>query len=763
MRLAVFLLLIVGCWCDVRVVIDQNGAYNITVNNQVWLRSARAAIYVDDRWYSTENNSLPLVSITTAVGTDPSLGLWNETRITYNLVRSQTTTPIVARIRQWSIVPAFTFYLETGDTALTNKIALDMEQIRTVFPSFYIEKIDANDQRGYFTFGGAMVGEADKHAGIWNSSSNVIISGMQSGPVVLFDLVHRGETDMLVLSPFSHFMATSLAQRNKSSEKILEYGVMGSMSNVPANYIQSFIVFYSPRGINDGIQEWGETMQLAFNRTKEHRLNDLTINYLGYYTDNGGYYYYNTEQGINYEQTILDAAQQIKLPFRYIQLDSWWYYKGYNDGVSQWRARPDIFPEGLPVLHRRLENMPFAAHNRYWAYDNAYKQRYSFALDIANSKALPYGNDTFWVDLFTEAQSWGLVLYEQDWLNVQTMTFLPTRTNIDIGEQWLKSMGAGAEQVGINIQYCMSLPRHILQALEIPRVTHARASDDYAVNLRNPMKPQWNIGISSMLADAVGLAPFKDVLWSTSVQPGSPYGSNAIEQVPDRTVLISTLSTGPVGPGDAINYTNVERIMKCCRQDGLILKPDRPLTAINEVVADWALNNGVIQGELYSTETTIDERTFHVIFASAMKRDYSVYPSMIEGESGIVWSYDNPQVTSTFDDSHALEVTASKCNDLSICVWYVSPVWQFNDPLSTKYALLGELNKWTAVSRQRFVSVTTNTEKTATNITLQGVASEVVSVSVYHSTLQTITINCSISAVSGQATLSITPTISFCV
>jgi hypothetical protein len=400
-------------------------------------------------------------------------------------------------------------------------------------------------------------------------------------------------------------MATSLAQRNKSSEKILEYGVMGSMSNIPANYIQSFIVFYSPRGINDGIQEWGETMQRAFNRTKAHRLNDLTINYLGYYTDNGGYYYYNTEQGMNYEQTIVNAAQQIKLPFHYIQLDSWWYYKGIKDGVSQWRARPDIFPEGLATLHRRLENIPLAAHNRYWAYDNIYKQRYAFALDVANSKALPYGNDSFWVDLFVEAKGWGLVLYEQDWLNVQTMTFLPTRTNIDIGEQWLKSMGAAADQVDINIQYCMSLPRHILQALEIPRVTHARASDDYAVNLKNATKSQWNIGISSMFADAVGLAPFKDVLWSTSPQPGSPYGSAAVEQLPDRTILISTLSTGPVGPGDAINYTNVERIMKCCRQDGLILKPDRPLTAINEVVADWAANDGVIPGELYSTETTM--------------------------------------------------------------------------------------------------------------------------------------------------------------
>jgi hypothetical protein len=450
-----------------------------------------------------------------------------------------------------------------------------------------------------------MVGEADKHAGLWNSSSDVIISAMQGGPVVLFDLAHRGEGDILVLSPLSHFMATSVSQRKRASESVLEYGVMGSMSTIPANYMQSFIVFYSSRGINDGIREWGETMQRAFNRTNQYRLNDLTINYLGYYTDNGGYYYYNTEQGMNYEETIVNAGNQIKLPFHYVQLDSWWYYKGIKDGVSQWRARPDIFPDGLQAVHRRLNNLPLAAHNRYWAYDNVYKQKYAFALDVAGGKALPIGNDTFWVDFFVEAHSWGLVLYEQDWLNVQTIGFLPTRTNIDLGEQWLTSMGAAAEQVGINIQYCMSLPRHILQAFQIPRVTHARASDDYAVNLKNQSKPQWNMGISSMLADAVGLAPFKDVLWSTSTQPGSPYGSTATEELPDREILIATLSTGPVGPGDAITYTNAERIMKCCRQDGLILKPDRPLTTINEVVADWAINDGIMPGELYSTETTM--------------------------------------------------------------------------------------------------------------------------------------------------------------
>jgi hypothetical protein len=157
-----------------------------------------------------------------------------------------------------------------------------------------------------------------------------------------------------------------------------------------------------------------------------------------------------------------------------------------------------------------------------------------------------------------------------------------------------------------------------------------------------------------------------------------------------------------------------------------------------------------------------NDQTFYVIFASAMKRDYSVYPSMIEGESGIIWSYDNAQVTSTFDDTHPVEVTASKCNDLSICLWYVSPVWEFNDPAQIKYALLGELNKWTAVSRQRFLSITTNTEKTETTIIVQGVASEIVTIAVYHSTLKSVTVNCPISAEKGQATLVITPTNAVC-
>ncbi len=43
----------------------------------------------------------------------------------------------------------------------------------------------------------------------------------------------------------------------------------------------------------------------------------------------------------------------------------------------------------------------------------------------------------------------------------------------------------------------------------------------------------------------------------------------------------ATLSTGPVAPGDRINYTSVDNIMHCYRQGGVILKPGQPLTVIS--------------------------------------------------------------------------------------------------------------------------------------------------------------------------------------
>ena len=82
------------------------------------------------------------------------IGSWNETQLIYSLNRSGAVSNITGRIRQWVSHPAITFHLDTGDKILTNTKLLDKEQVRTIFPSFNIEQIDMNDNRGYFTFQG---------------------------------------------------------------------------------------------------------------------------------------------------------------------------------------------------------------------------------------------------------------------------------------------------------------------------------------------------------------------------------------------------------------------------------------------------------------------------------------------------------------------------------------------------------------------------------------------------------------------------------
>lgn len=140
-----------------------------------------------------------------------------------------------------------------------------------------------------------------------------------------------------------------------------------------------------------------------------------------------------------------------------------------------------------------------------------------------------------------------------------------------------------------------------------------------------------------------------------------------------------------------------------------------------------------------------------------MKRDYLVYPSMIGGQSSIAWSYNDSNTISTFDQSHPLNVTIDQCHNRTICLWYVSPLQSLNDSAGTQYALLGEWNKWTAVSQQRFQSIITNTQNNQATITLQGVSDETVPVVIYHSILRSLVVNCTFSTNDAQVHIVVTP------
>jgi hypothetical protein len=69
---------------------------------------------------------------------------------------------------------------------------------------------------------------------------------------------------------------------------------------------------------------WGSALQAYYQtRNSPYRESDFTSDYLGYWTDGGACYYYWTETGQTYEETILSAklyADNINIPYRWVTL-----------------------------------------------------------------------------------------------------------------------------------------------------------------------------------------------------------------------------------------------------------------------------------------------------------------------------------------------------------------------------------------------------------------------------------------------------------
>ena len=304
-------------------------------------------------------------------------------------------------------------------------------------------------------------------------------------------------------------------------------------------------------GVGGGVKAWGNTMLRAYRKdAAAARASDLTLRRLGYSTDNGAFYYRRPAEGKTYEQTLHEVhayAAGAGIPYAYVLLDSWWYYKGVGGGVKTWEPRPDIFPAGLEAFIRRT-GWAAQLHNRFWANDTTYAKRnggaYDFLVEPENSLAIPT-SQAFWDDLLVNASSkYGMVVYEQDWLYNEFEGLNATRRQLGLAREWLLQMGAGAAKANVTVQYCMAYARMLLQSLEIPAVSQFRASDDYGPGQsRGCGFPfcVYDVGTTAIIADALGLAPSKDNFWTTP-QPGSTYG-NHTEPFNAMHAAIAALST----------------------------------------------------------------------------------------------------------------------------------------------------------------------------------------------------------------------------
>eukprot|EP00935_MAST-01C_sp_MAST-1C-sp1_P000138 g138.t1 len=476
-------------------------------------------------------------------------------------------------------------------------------------------------------------------------------------------------------------------------------------------------------GPNAAVRRWGQLLTTRYNKSNKDK--DFTSTHLGYATDNGGFYYYNPIAGKTYGETLLDVkayANRSGIPYRHVQLDSWWYVKDCSvvhhgscrGGTKNWVPAPNTFSDGLASFHNKSA-WRITAHNRMWGVENVYAKqnggKYSWIFE--GNEAVPLER-AFWDDLMMEAKGWGLQVYEQDWLFTEYVGTNATLQSATLPRQWLMQMGEAAEAAGLFIQYCMLWPRFALQSLELSAVTTARGSTDYKAGGND----QWIMGLASLFLDSLALRPTKDNFFSTDKQGN---GSMGVEQFNRLQGLISTMSTGPVFPSDAVNSSDVSLILRSCMSDGLILKPDRAMTNMDVNILDKAkaVAAGTVPStskfaELQAAQSTIGSgstavTSFHVLAVNTKAGQYQVNTTDLATfaaaasptpTSFVVFeaNFSTPFVLSIFDVHHPLEIPASDR-------------WSFTHhsivPVQTNgLVFLGEADsKWTPTSSQRFSSL----------------------------------------------------------
>jgi hypothetical protein len=378
-------------------------------------------------------------------------------------------------------------------------------------------------------------------------------------PWLFFDTNYNS----FVISPAANFM---IANDVTNGSGAISCGINSGITNLPANFTHRTILVVQ-NGINRTFETWGSALTGLSGKVRPANDAAVELNKLGYWTDNGAFYYYNYDNSKGYTGTLLAVRDQFAsmgLTLGYMQLDSWWYPKGAANtwqgdasnnrgGINQYIAAPELFTNGLASFQQQL-GMPLVVHSRWIDLASPYNSQYLMSTNTSGD--IVSVDPAFWTNRMAYLQSGGVVTYEQDWLNNNALPAM----NLNDPPAFMNYMASAASSNNINMQYCLPLPRNILQGSLYNNLLTTRTSDDIFVPAR------WNQFIyDSRLASALGTWPWTDVYFSSAI----------------RSLLISTLSAGPVGVGDALDSVNFSNLLKSVRADSVIVKPDVPLVPLD--------------------------------------------------------------------------------------------------------------------------------------------------------------------------------------
>jgi hypothetical protein len=386
-------------------------------------------------------------------------------------------------------------------------------------------------------------------------------------------LLYDDQTHAAVLSPAANYMIASMRGDGKTE---IASGLNQGVAGLPADFTHLTLMALGV-GVNATWDSWGSALTRLQGTQRPGNDADIGLRYLGYWTDHGGAYYYDYDRKLGYAGTLEALVQRYReegIPIRYLQLDSWWYYKTYTDpagktgkpendrlpleewnrygGLIKYEAHPGLFPEGLPAFQQRV-GLPLIAHNRWIDPASPYHQRYR----ISGFAAL---DPDWWREIIGYLSSAQVVTYEQDWLNVIYEHSPELATSLEAGDAFTDGMARAAQEKGLSVQYSMALPRHFLQGARYGNLTTIRVSGDRF------RREKWDTFLyTSRFANALGIWPWCDVFMSKETD----------------NLLLATLSAGMVGIGDRSGAEDKKNLLHAVRLDGMIIKPDTPLLPID--------------------------------------------------------------------------------------------------------------------------------------------------------------------------------------
>jgi hypothetical protein len=526
---------------NIAVTVEPTGRYSVTVPDLAWSFSGSIGV--------------PLDNLQAGMSAD-GLGGYSEISFDFQAGGAQAGGARHASIRSYMAHPDVLFTVSNPSAGAGNSFA---------FPNF----TEFPRNLSHLTFSGIFAPPS-----FWDFASD--------SPWIFFD--SSGQS--FILSPAANFMTASTTWGPNGE---LTSGISADIAALPRGFEHRTLLVVE-KGINRAFDTWGQALTGLSGKTRPANDADVSLNKVGYWTDNGATYYYHMADSMTYEQTlgaVKGDFDRVGIQLGYLQLDSWFYPKGSTavwdnngSGIYRYEAASPPFLNGLARFQQNL-GVPLITHARWIDDSSPYHTLYKMSGNVVT-------DPTYWETVAGYLANSGVATFEQDWLADKAHADF----NLTDGEAFLDNMAASMGRQHLTMQYCMASARHFLQSTKYSNLTTIRTSGDHL------QRDRWTDFLyASRFASALGAWPFTDNLISGETSQ----------------LLLATLSAGPVGIADAIGSIDGGNLLRAVRRDGVIVKPDVPLTPTDASYTNMA--NGRDTPQVAYTWTDFGELRTNYVFA----------------------------------------------------------------------------------------------------------------------------------------------------